>query len=152
MADSPINSPRNFVFHDDSQYFTTTIGYDDWFKTTDANNCPYTSCNMLNSECNSAYSGGSNLQYTTASLIKIEAMRNVKEGYSITVCIKCYSGSESIQRQQIFTQAPLDCATVISKTSFTPQTLTYSAGITAEPISNDWTSFFVNSKATYCEV
>jgi hypothetical protein len=67
-----------------------TAGYNDFFKTTDLINCPFSSCVLKNSDCVATYSGDpAHFSFSSADPWKMFAVRNIPNGFSTTVCLEC---------------------------------------------------------------
>jgi hypothetical protein len=84
--------PDLTVNHDYSQtgLIEITIGFADFFQTTDAAKCPITHCTLLESDCTNPYLGDTaKFQMSSTSPFELLAVRNEFYSFSYTVCLKC---------------------------------------------------------------
>ena len=68
-----------------------TSGYQDFFYSDNNVECPINFCELLDSNCISEYTGGSNLEMERYYPWEIRAFLNVKKGIDILMCVKCYT-------------------------------------------------------------
>ena len=94
VADLPLTDQTDL--YDAQSSGKVSIGYDwsNFFKTTDATNCPASSCALYDSSCQTPLASSSennkdNIIMTSTSPWQLSALNNVAAGYDVSVCIKC---------------------------------------------------------------
>ena len=141
-----------------------TLSYstvDDLFSNSDSTNCPITTC--LLSDAGSCDSGtqswtGGEISMLSVSPWTITASRGVAAGYTISICLKCWTnnnvGSGKIDNM-VITQEP-QCANTLTAGSATAISEAYVSGgsVTITPTTGftTWDAFFSNTDTTNCPI
>jgi hypothetical protein len=107
---------------------------------------------MLDPDCSTAYSQGSQLTMDASSPWQISGYQHNPIGFSITICYKCYATYDSspITKVWTYTQTELDCTTVVSLSNFADSNLLFLSGGSAN-IGSGYSSFYSISD-TNCAV
>ena len=91
---------------------------DDYFKNDDALNahgCPMSSCSVMASGCATVDTSGYFTVDTAINLFAIKAARNIHPGYTVTICVQCTNGVQTISEDGVvITLAPDPCLTSLS--------------------------------------
>jgi hypothetical protein len=122
VADSVLGD--QIVAYDSTATIQTDVssgGYTSFFKTTDATDCPITSCTLYtvsSGACTTTAFSATELSMDASSPWAIKAVKNVPAGFIHDVCISCQAPDTSpntkITKVWKFTQSALDCSTKIT--------------------------------------
>ena len=88
---------QQMIVDHDSASFSKDIsqGWSSFFENSDAVQCPYTACTLLEAGCALPYTR-TNLQISDVYPFKIQVGARVTAGYVETVCVQCTNGYQQV--------------------------------------------------------
>ena len=84
---------QNLSYNSRSNWSVPALTY---FKSSDLELCPFTSCKLMDRRCRREYTGDNLSIENDKNPYKISARRDVKLGYVETVCIQCKNKEQII--------------------------------------------------------